>query len=336
MVYPHQETSANTAILRKCNLLREADSLTIDMLGTSKKNHKKKTAEPVTEVSNPFADTFAALPGKVRGPVLAAPAAPQPAVKVAMKIPVGVGPKFVPVHDSIDPTRDHAERSDSEDEVDASDASTADDTSDVDGGGSGIAAPSGGRPSGGGRADDIAHVDPGGSDPAAPPLPPPALAPPAPAEAATDEAAVAEPPAKRAKRSGGDGWPRLYVDVMGKLGQSYIRLSVNAEGEQDYRGVCGHCGSTFSRTCAGKDNGQGRPFGKTVAWLYMVEGPHDASAQSSRAKLSFTQRVAGRLKRMANGSLLRDLPEARPWMEAERPFNSTLDDKASGEPFEIP
>ena len=142
------------------------------------------------------------------------------------------------------------------------------------------------------------------------------------------ELAVGMPEPKRARRADRDGWARLATGREGANGASFIRLSLTKDGETDFRGVCGICAATFSRTCKPRPNGQGRPLGLIGAWLMLIQADHDATAHMA-FKPDFAQRVQGR-------SLMSALPGNAHWVNAERLVDDALDDAASGEPLRIP
>ena len=101
------------------------------------------------------------------------------------------------------------------------------------------------------------------------------------------------------------------------------------------RGVCKYCTSTKSGTCkpppAGTRVGtkkwsQGRPLGLTYAWCRFADaGPH-TSLQHRAFIPTFEQRRAARLEAAAR-------PEARDWLDAERPVH---DRDIDGEPDVCP
>ena len=163
------------------------------------------------------------------------------------------------------------------------------------------------------------------------------------ADAAIDGDVVAEGPLVDAEpdppapamghedRAGDDGWPRLWIPSA----RGYVRLSINASGATDFRGVCLQCNATRSGTCAPppvgarpgtKKYGQGRPLGKCWSWVRHADsGPHTRE-QHKLFVPSLAQRRAGRTEAEA-------APGSELWRNAERPAR---DDELGGEPLDLP
>ena len=189
-------------------------------------------------------------------------------------------------------------------------------------------------------AQDIAPVAPDILDlvaaapvqpPAAPDLEPPAAAP---AAALEPDGAEHDPGAARQRRAGRDGWPRLWLPSR----EGYARLSCNAEGVWDMRAICEICGATCSRTCKGpplrarpgtKAFGQGRPLGKTWAWLRhgVALGPTHTAEQH----VSFEPGLADRQRARIDASAQ---PGVQLWLDKERAPNAS--DGPDGEPLLVP
>ena len=148
-------------------------------------------------------------------------------------------------------------------------------------------------------------------------------------EGLSSDGAAPVPPA--ARRADADGWPRLWFhDIVGEKGMTFLRHSMNKDGEDDIRATCGLCGATRSRTCKPGASGQGRMMGGLYHWCGFNCGG-DRERHRELPWGSLDDRIAARsnfINKYWRGKVAQDI------LKAERKVDPAKD--RMGEPIHLP
>ena len=139
-----------------------------------------------------------------------------------------------------------------------------------------------------------------------------------------------------------DGWPRMFKDCSEAPlhGLGWIRWSVNARGEIDFKASCGWCQRTLSRTTGEakrnttvKGLGQGRPLALLWAWLDWAD--QQSGAGCGAAGVDHGRHWPSRDDRRQARGKVRNLASAKRWLDSERKPRGGADD-SEGEPYGLP